>query len=205
LSSRLSQKDSSSGRNLRPRDESWSAIPNPSKEAISSKTFLITNALFLSAIAAFSIKARYLRHSTFAYARRQFFGKSHGDVILLPPCTGCSPLRMQLLTYCIVARAARKPMLSLALERELLRFTLKTDLLSYGFLSAFLHHYSTVQHIFLPRTSLSLPPGSAASWRGYIFSPSMRCPCPWFPWPSVLMTVANGFPASFRTHDPQGI
>ena len=56
-------------------------------------------------IAAFSISVRYLRHSTFAYARRQFFGMSHGDVILLPPCTGCSPLRMQLLTCYICGKS----------------------------------------------------------------------------------------------------
>ena len=34
-----------------------------------------------------------------------FSGKSHGDAILLPPCTGCSPLRMQLLTCYICGKS----------------------------------------------------------------------------------------------------
>jgi len=34
-----------------------------------------------------------------------FFGKSHGDAILLPHCTGISPLRLKLLTYFICGKS----------------------------------------------------------------------------------------------------
>ena len=44
-------------------------------------------------------------------------------------------------------------------------------LLTRGFLSALLRHYSAAQHIYSP-----FPSGVAVSWRDYIFSPSMRCP-----------------------------
>ena len=54
---------------------------------------------------------------------------------------------------------------------------------------------STDQHIFLPRTFMSLPSDSAASWEHYIFSAPMRCPWIYLVYPSVRVTVANRFPA----------